>query len=663
MNAPSEEIEARPPGSSPRRAWAFLAGTLITLLVAAAYSHTFRVPFLFDDESAILANPSIADLSHLAAASTAPKWVTTARRPLLNLSFALNYAYGRLDVRGYHAVNLAIHVFSALALFGLVRRTLELPSLRERFGHHALWLAAVVAALWALDPLQTESVTYISQRAESMAGLFVLLTLYFFARSRASRHASVWLALSVTACLLGLSTKEVAVTAPLLVLLYDCAFCGVSPGAAVREKWGYYTSLAASWLWLGFLVFNSGLRESRVGTGFGITPWDYACTEAKVIARYVGLSLWPHPLVFDYGPGIRVDGLGGVWPYALAVVAAVAAALLFWRWSRPLGFVATSFFVLLGPTSSFVPLGGEPMAESRLYLPLAAVLILGVAGVFRWIGIRGVTALALLAIGLGYLTLERNRIYLSEIGIWQDTVAKAPGNYRAHENLGDALLKAVPPRLAEAASQYEAALAIKPDSVIAQCNLGAVLGKLPGQTQAAIGHLKEALRLNPNYAPAHVDFANILANNLQRTPEAISHYEAALRLNPGSAETEYNFASLLVRLPARILDSIPHYEAALRDKPDFFDAHLGLAIILSRVPGRMNEAIGQFKAALALDPKSVKAHYRLGIAYLWGQRWNDAKGELQTALEVDPKFVPARVSLSALNASLSNPSYGEGLPH
>ena len=640
-----------------------MAGALIALLVAVAYANTFRVPILFDDESAIIANPSITNLSDLAAASTAPKWVTTARRPLLNLSFALNYAAGRLDVRGYHGVNLAIHVLSALVLFGLLRRTLELPALRDRFGRHALWLAALASALWALDPIQTESVTYISQRAESMAGLFVLLTLYLFARFLASKHASVWLALSATACLLAVSTKEVAVTAPLLVLLYDCAFSGDSPGAAFRDRWGYYAGLACTWAWLGFLMSHSALRESQVGTGFGVSPWDYACTETKVVVKYIGLSLWPHPLVFDYGPGIRVHGLAEVWPYALIVAVALAAALLLWRWSRPLGFAATSFFILLAPTSSFVPIGGQPMAENRLYLALAAVLVLGVIGLFRLAGMWGGAALALVAVGFGLLTLERNRLYANEVGLWQDTVAKAPANFRAHECLADAYIKSVPPRVAEAAEQYRETLRLNPNSVMAHCNLGAILGKTPGKTAEAIDHLEESLRLNPNYAPAHVDLANILAHDVTRAPEAITHYEAALRLNPGSAETNCNMANLLARLPARILDSIPYFQAALRAKPDYFDAHLGLAIVLSRMPGRLHESIDQFKAALELDPQSVRAHYRLGITYLWGQRWNDAKGEFLAALQIDPGFKPARASLSSLNASLANPSYGEGLVH
>jgi protein O-mannosyl-transferase len=202
-------------------------------------------------------------------------------RPVVNLSLALNYALGGSNVWGYHALNLAIHIILAgLTLFGVVRRTLLRPALRERFSPSAARLALVVAVLWTAHPLQTEAVTYVSQRCESLMGLFYLLTLYCFVRGADSQRCGWWFTLSVVACLLGMATKEVMVTAPLLVLLYDRTFVTGSFRKAWTRHRRLYLSLAGTWLLLGYLM--AGLH-------------------------YRGGRLWPR----NYWMGVRTDRVSG----------------------------------------------------------------------------------------------------------------------------------------------------------------------------------------------------------------------------------------------------------------------------------------------------------------------------------------------------------------
>ena len=152
-----------------------------------ANAGTFSVPFLFDDSSSVLDNASIRSWPTLAELMSPPANGTTGGRPVLNLTFAVNYAISGLEPWSYHAINLLIHILAALTLFGLVRRTLLLGSLRSRWGDSATWFAAIVALIWALHPVQTQSVTYISQRAESLMGLFYLATLYCFIRGLEGR--------------------------------------------------------------------------------------------------------------------------------------------------------------------------------------------------------------------------------------------------------------------------------------------------------------------------------------------------------------------------------------------------------------------------------------------------------------------------------------------
>jgi len=303
-------------GSSLAR-WNVLAvAGLLALAAVGAYWNSLNVPFLLDDPVSIAGNPSIHSLRQIGDVLSPPASAPTAGRPLLNLSFALNYAWGGLSVRGYHVVNWLIHICAGLALLGIVRRTLLLPGLRARYGEAALPLAACVALLWTLDPLQAGAVTYISQRAESLMGLFYLLTLYGFVRAKHSNPTednkgnevsevenrsllsslpsvkvsgwrglgNGWLVLSVAACFCGMATKQVMVTAPVLVLLYDRAFLSGSFRSALANRRWYYASLAATWLLLAFLMQQSSLKAVSVGLETKVSWLTYALTELRVVA-------------------------------------------------------------------------------------------------------------------------------------------------------------------------------------------------------------------------------------------------------------------------------------------------------------------------------------------------------------------------------------------
>lgn len=205
---------------------------VIVLAALWAYRGTYRDPFVFDDLPSISENASIRALWPPWAPLAPPSHGTTVGgRPLANVTLALNYALSGTDPWSYHAVNVLIHILASLALFGLIRRTLGLPLLGGRFARDATPLACAAALVWCLHPLQTEAVTYIIQRVESLMVLFYLLTLYLFVRSVEEPEKARWRVGMVGACLLGMATKEVMATAPCLVLLYDRTFLAGSFGA------------------------------------------------------------------------------------------------------------------------------------------------------------------------------------------------------------------------------------------------------------------------------------------------------------------------------------------------------------------------------------------------------------------------------------------------
>ena len=293
------------------------AALLPVLATAAAYLNSFNGPFIFDDIESIPHNRTIRQMDTALSPPNA-EGITVQGRPILNLSLAVNYALGGTDVWGYHVFNLAIHVLAALALFGIVRRTLLLPSMRDRFGPAAPYLAGAVAMLWALHPLRTESVTYVVQRAESLMGLFYLATLYCAIRSSLSgRPSGRWRRWPPAA--LGMATKEVMVTAPVIVLLYDRTFLSGSFREAIRKRWGLYAALTACWAVLVCLMVHAGNRGGTAGFGAGdvLDGWSYARTQCWAILKYLLLTLWPNGLCLDYGSSIRATLWqivpGGLW--------------------------------------------------------------------------------------------------------------------------------------------------------------------------------------------------------------------------------------------------------------------------------------------------------------------------------------------------------------
>ena len=206
---------------------------MIVLAGALTYANSLSGPMLFDDQSAILDNPQIRHLWPITAALAPPRASVLANRPIVNLSFAINYAIGGLSVRGYHIGNVSLHILSALVLFGIIRMTLATPKLRNRFAPAADAVALASALIWMVHPLHTESVDYLTQRTELMMGLFYLLTVYSAIRAARSTARDRWYGAAIVSCLLGMGCKESMVTAPVVVVLYDRIFLFDS----MREAW------------------------------------------------------------------------------------------------------------------------------------------------------------------------------------------------------------------------------------------------------------------------------------------------------------------------------------------------------------------------------------------------------------------------------------------
>ncbi|HWQ11035.1 MAG TPA: hypothetical protein VN436_18070, partial [Holophaga sp.] len=346
-------------------------GILLAAVVALLYSNTLHGPFLFDDFLDIRDNPTIRHLWPLQDIFLLPgNGLRT--RPVVNLTFALNYAMGGLNPFPYHLTNLLIHVGATLALFGALRRAFLLPSLRDRFGRHALTLAVVIAGLWGMHPLLTEAVSYTVQRYESLMAMLVLLTFYCVLRTADSPAPGKWMGLASLSCLLALGSKEVAVSLPILVLLFDRTFLAGSFREALRRRGGLYVGLLVAWACFALLQIHP-VHRSFAGQEVGLPWWKYALNQANVILHYLRLSVWPSPLVFDY-----FWPVAKTWTQLVPGVCVIGSLLGLTVWGlvrRPkLAFLPTCFFLILAPTSSVMPIL-DLAVEHRMYLPLVPVVI------------------------------------------------------------------------------------------------------------------------------------------------------------------------------------------------------------------------------------------------------------------------------------------------
>ncbi len=533
------------------------------------------------------------------------------------------------------------------ALAGLATRTAANQRLGD--GNEATLTAFLCPCCGLVHPLQTEAVTYVVQRAESLMGLFYLLTLYCFIRGAAetgqARGSNGWFALAIASCVLGMCTKEVMVSAPVIALLYDRTFLAGSFRAAWQRRKRVYLSLAATWLPLAGLVLHGANRGGSAGFGVALSFWAYFATQFQAVAHYLWLSIWPHPLILDYGAQL-VASPWDVAPYAV-VIFALAAGTAYALVHRPvLGFLGAWFFAILAPTS-LVAVVRQTLAEHRMYLALVPVVVVTTLALHACLDRRTWrVALSAVAIAFAGLAFARNGDYRSDETILVDTVDKRPGNAAAQNNLGNVLAHSN--RAEEALPHYEEALRLNPNNADVHYNAGNALSKL-GRLPEAIAHYEEALRLKPGLADAH-NALGIALSLAGRLPEGIAHLEQAVRIDPAQPDSHRNLGNAM-REAGHLPEALAQYREAVRLAPDSAQYHCDLGNAL-REAGRMPESIEQYERAVQIDPSQPAAHNDLGIVEFMSGRAPEAIDQFQAAVRLDPGLAQVHLNLAAALASV-----------
>lgn len=625
--------------------WIRIGQVALLLLIVAVYAQALRAPFVFDDVPNLQNNPALAHGGGAAIFSggTGDAGDTLSGRPVAMLSFMLDRRLFGAEPWTFRLVNLVLHAVAAFFVFGVTRRLLgrsEDPVWRQS----APGMGWCAAALWALHPLQTSAVTYIVQRAEILAALGVLASVHAFLCGLDSPRRRLWWTVSVFAAWTGMAAKETAAVAPLAVWLVDRGTAAEGWLAALRQRRGLYGGMAAGWLLLAVLVLTAGGRGGTAGFDAGVGVWDYLLTQSAAILRYAQLIVWPYPLVFDYGMAV-VAGVKEVWwqlPCVVAAVGWVAAGL---PRAKPAALIGAWFFLLLAPSSSFVPVASQTIAEHRLYLALAAPILAAVLLLWRRAGRRAwwfvLPALAL----LGGATVARNQDYLTARSLWADTVAKQPDNIRARINLALALL--ADGQSSAALAQLERAVRLDPRSADAQFNLGVVLARL-GRMEAAAAAYAQAVDLRPGFAAAHTEFS-IVNLELGRVAPALQHARLAVRYAPDSAAAAFQAGNAQLAAGS-MTEARRSFERTVALDPAHADARVNLGNLLAEA-GEFDRALEQYERALQSAPGLLPAHRNAGAICAHLGRLDKAIAHYEAAVRLAPADARLRAELQQLLAA------------
>lgn len=544
---------------------------LICVVCIAIYSNTFYSPFVFDDTSYIRDNLAIRSLASL--------WPPSGTRYFGYLSFALNYRIGGDNVLGFHLVNLAIHILNAVLVFSVVALTFKTPRMEERGpAGQSTWPGAAVgltaALLFAAHPVQTQAVTYLSQRFASLATLFYLLTLFLFIRWRLSRErgegpgAGLYL-LSLGTAVMAQMTKEIAFTLPFVVLLYEFIFFGNT--LALKRRIAHLAPFLLTTAIIPALLFlpsaATGVAEKSIGESMralqihelgNLSRHDYLITQFRVIVTYLRLIVLPvnqnfeydYPIyssILDPAPLISLIFLLGL--LALALYALYRSGRSANPYSRLGAFGVFWFFITLSIESSVIPIQ-HVIFEHRLYLPSAGIAMVAGALICHLferlrrsgvrVGLRLFATVVLIGtvVPLGVAAYRRNALWKDPIALYKDSVKKSPERVPAHTFLGVAYLEKGETH--KAIEEFRTSIRLKPDDWVARYSLGNAYVDL-GEMDRAITEFKTVLEIKPDDVKSlnNLGTAYYIKGLLEAS---LTQYIKVLRYRPDHPEAHYNLS-------------------------------------------------------------------------------------------------------------------------
>jgi tetratricopeptide (TPR) repeat protein len=590
----------------------FIHFLLIFVTTLLAYSNTFNSSFHYDDNATIIQNPIIKNLEYFTEPSKARIFQGHFEYPNLNrryigyLTFALNYKFHGLDVTGYHIVNFLIHIVSAFIIYLLIRLSFKTPILSTSdIKDYSEYIALTSALLFACHPIQTQAVTYITQRVASLTTMFYLLAVFLYVKWRIKtsgvrstktkilniRSLLLYL-MAVISTVLAMKTKETAFTLPIMISLYELIFFE----GKVNKRIVYLIPFLLTMLIIPLSLVSI---DKPVGELIGdidlatrdymeISRKDYFLTQFSVLVTYIRLIFLPikQNLEYDYPVYSTLFELRVLLSSLILFTLLLLAVYLLKKCkdgtshNRLISFGIFWFFITLSVESSLIPIPSV-IYEHRMYLASFGVFLALTTAVFvvrekfskRWRNTDKLIAglIVITIISLTGATYARNSVWKDDISLWRDVVRKSPSKARAHSNLCDGYQSRG--LTDEAITECLLAVSLNPYLINAHYNLGtAYMSK--GLMDEAIKYLRQAIMLKPTFASAYNNLG-IAYNSKGLTDEAIKNYQLAIRLNPIFPEA-YNNIGFAYQSKGLYKEAIKHYRIALKLKPDYIRARENL---------------------------------------------------------------------------------------
>ncbi len=575
-----------------KRDWLF--ALLLVAAVIVAYQPAWHGGFIWDDDAYVTGNKllwSPDGLKRIWFSFDSPSQYF----PLTYTVLRLEYSLWGLDPTGYHWVNILLHAANAILLWQLLRR-LNVPG---------AWLAA---GIWALHPVQVESVAWITELKNVLMCFFFLQALLAWVEFVDGKPERKWFnyGLAFVCYALSLFSKTTACTLPAALLL----ILWLKNRPLQVRRWIEIVPFVAMGMGMGLLtIWWERFHQGTQGESFSIGLPDRLLLMSRTIWFYAGKLLWPTNLTFSY-PHWNIsstDPRAYFW-----LILTVACGLFIYYLRRYVGRsaeVGVLFFV-----STLVPVSGAIMLYTFLYSFVAdhyqyvasiGLIALAAAGMSITLGSKQKFLLPVSGIGLvlllAFLTWRQCGMYTDIDTLWRITFVRNPGSWMAHNNLGNSLRQHGKPD--EAIAQYQEVLRLDPQKAEAHYNIGLALMQ-KGKPEDAIFQYRQALELDPNYLDAYVNLGDALLQE-GKVDDAVAQYVAALKIRPNDAVAHYNLGTVLFR-QGKVDEAIAHFERAVQIRPDYSDAQNNLGSALFRA-GRLGEAVAHFQEALRIDPQNADA--------------------------------------------------------
>lgn len=552
------------------------------------YYNSINVPFYFDDLNNIENNSpvQINSLSIKALYEAATK-SHIPTRPVSNITLAVNYYFSQFYVEGYHFLNITIHILNGFLLYILIALILKSSVLNTIYRQSNL-VALCCALLWFSHPVNTQSVTYIIQRMNSLSALFYLLAFIFYIKARFSPskpNQILFFIASAFVWLLALGSKENAVMLPFFIFLYEWYFVNDLNPSWLKRHMPYILGIVSLFILLALVYIGSNPVEHILAgyKGRDFTLLERLLTQPRIILHYISLFFYPHPsrLTLDYDFPLSHSLIDP--PSTLLSIFFIFSILLLSiiisKKHRIISFSLLWFIGNLILESSFIPL--EIIYEHRTYVPYMFLPLIPLHVFHKYVHYRYVVVIiSCIILLLGYGTIERNSVWNNPEKFWEDNVRKSPRKPRPLSELGLVYLKK--DKDDKAAICFQKSLGLDPDFADGHNNLGIIYAK-NGEYDIAIDYFSKAIQMKPNRESGYRNLGKALFF-LDRVEEAIPHLSKASRLNPRSLETHAYLGNAYMRT----------------EKPEHAAVHF--SIILNLEPNNAT-AKRQLNEALALTEK------------------------------------------------------------